>query len=39
MRWNEEAKIKVWELALIWTALWINMILVIIAVVGMGYLA
>jgi len=39
MRWNEEAKIKVWELALIWTVLWINMILVIIAIVGLGYLA
>ena len=39
MRWNEEAKIKVWELSLIWAILWINMILVIIAIFGLGYLS
>lgn len=38
MRWNEEAKIKVWEWALIWTVLWINMILVSIAIFGLRYL-
>lgn len=39
MGWNEEAKIKVWELALIWTVLWINMILVSIAIIGLVYFA
>ena len=38
MRWNEEAKIKVWEIALIWTILWINLFLVCIAIFGLGYL-
>ena len=38
MRWNEEAKIKWWEWCLILTVLWINMILVIIAIFGLGYL-
>jgi len=39
MQWNDEAKIKVWEFALIWVMLWINMILVIVAIFGLGYLS
>lgn len=38
MRWNEEAKLKVWELVLIWIALWINMILIIVGIFGLRYL-
>ena len=39
MKWNDEAKIKVWEISLIWVILWINMMLIIVAIFGLQYIA
>ena len=38
MKWNDEIKIKVWEITFMWVIIWINMILACLAIMGVWYL-
>ena len=37
MKWDDEVKIKAWEISLMWVIIWINLILVIITTFGLRY--